>query len=91
VHNSFLGFWLNTGLVGLLLYLGAFLSKFIKAASYSILAFPIMLAMLFSANFEAWLMASLNPFTMQLFIILVFLNSPFFYEDKEGAPSSSVE
>ena len=69
-HNSYLTFWLDTGLVGLVLFLSGLLTLFIKAAKNSLLAVPLLYAILFSNNFESWLTASLNPFTIQLLFIL---------------------
>lgn len=72
-HNSYLTLWLDTGLVGLTLFLSGILGLFIKAANYSRLAIPLLYAVLLSNNFESWLTASLNPFTIQLFFILSFI------------------
>lgn len=74
-HNSYLTLWLNTGFFGLAAYGWAFVSSFIKAAKKSKLVIPIMYAVIFSTIFESWLTASLNPFTIQLFIILSILTS----------------
>lgn len=74
-HNSYLTFWLDTGLVGLVLYMRGFLLSFFKAAKKTIIAIPIMYAVLFSVFFESWLSASLNPFTIQLIIILTLITS----------------
>lgn len=81
-HNSFLTIWINTGIFGLLLFLRGILISFLKGAKNSRLAFPLMFAVLFSANFESWMSASLNPFTFQLLIILTILVSPEFNEAK---------
>lgn len=72
-HNSFLTFWLDTGLVGLLSYLYAFVSSFLRAAKKSSMATPALYALLFSANFESWLTGSLNPMTIQVWILLTLL------------------
>lgn len=69
VHNVYLGFWLDVGLIGLILYFGAFFYTFYKANKKSHLALPIMYSMLFMGNFEPWLIASLNPYTIQFLII----------------------
>ncbi len=75
-HNSYLTLWLDTGLVGLVLYLVALLSTFIKAAMLSRVAIGIMYALLFQIFFESWLAASLNPYTILLVVMLVILSSP---------------
>jgi O-antigen ligase len=70
VHNSYLTLWLDTGLVGLSAFVIAFISCFISAIRKTILAIPLMYAAVFSSFFESWLTASLNPFTIILFITL---------------------
>lgn len=64
VHNSFLTLWLDTGLIGLLLFLLPLLRLVYKAALNTQVALPIFICFVFSANFESWLSASLNPFTI---------------------------
>lgn len=73
-HNAYLTFWLDTGLIGLILYLVALLVLFLKASKTSRLAIPILYAVLISNNFESWLTASLNPFTVQLLFILTIIS-----------------
>lgn len=87
-HNTYLTFWLNTGLVGLALYLWGFMSFFFQGAKNSRLAFPILFAILFSINMESWLTASLNPFTILLFIILTVISSEEFikHEAEDSIP-----
>ena len=70
VHNTYLILWLNTGLIGLLAFLRGFFLVFIKAAKNSTMALPAMVAVMFSINFEPWLAASLNPFTI-LFLVII--------------------
>jgi O-antigen ligase len=72
-HNSYLTFWLDTGLIGLIMYVVAFFSSFISAARKSYYAIPLLYAIVFSANFESWLTSSLNPFTIQVWIMLTIL------------------
>lgn len=69
-HNSYLTFWLDTGLVGLVLFLIGLIITFFKASKLSALAIPVLYAVLLSNNFESWITASLNPFTIQLLLIL---------------------
>jgi hypothetical protein len=64
VHNTFLILWLNNGLIGLLLFLLGWFAITIRAGGYCGLAFPVLYAGLFQANFEPWLGASLNPYTV---------------------------
>lgn len=74
-HNSFLTIWLDTGLVGLICYLGALITFIIKSARKYRLALPIFYSAIFTAIFESWLSSSLNPFTIQIFIILFLMSS----------------
>lgn len=69
-HNSFLTFWLDTGLIGFILYMIAFFLVFYRTAKVYINAIPVMYAVIFSANFESWLTASLNPNTITLLMTL---------------------
>lgn len=81
VHNTFLILWLNTGLVGLVLFLYALLSNFFKAAKKSDLALPILYAVIVLAMFEPWLSSSLNPYTIILLTCLtIMLKSDSLYE-----------
>ena len=72
-HNSYLTIWLDTGLIGLFLYLSAFIITFVRAAKTTHLAIPVLYSILFSANFESWLSGSLNPLTIQVWIIITLL------------------
>jgi len=72
VHNTYLIMWLNTGLLGLIFYLRGLFILFIKASKHNSYAFPVLFAVLFSINFEPWLAASLNPYTI-LFLVIVTL------------------
>ncbi len=73
IHNVFLGFWLCFGLIGVVLFYQALIRIFIKAASKSYLAIPLLYGTLFSTSFEAWLMGSLNPFTVYFIFSIIFL------------------
>lgn len=74
VHNSFLAFWLNTGIVGILLFLRSLVLVFIKAGKNSPVAYAVLFSILFSAMYESWLAGSLNPYTIVLLIILTILS-----------------
>jgi O-antigen ligase len=78
-HNSYLTFWLDTGIIGLLLFLIGLLTTFLKAAKLSRLAIPVLYSVLFSNYYESWITASLNPFTIQLLFILTVI---FIYDFK---------
>ena len=87
-HNSYLTLWLNTGAIGLFLFLRGFLLAFIKGAKSSRIVFPVMFAVIFSANNESWLAGSLNPITFQLWIILTIITSSeiILAKEKESRP-----
>jgi len=82
VHNSYLIFWLNTGIIGVLAYFGAFVITFIKGAKNSVLSFPIMFSVMFTINFEPWIAASLNPLTIILMLIIAVLTDDIFHKEK---------
>ena len=70
VHNTYLAFWLNTGIVGLLLYFRSFGLIFIKASKNTPISFAIMFAVMFSILYESWLAGSLSPYTTLFLVIL---------------------
>jgi O-antigen ligase len=82
VHNSYLILWLNTGLVGLTLYLIAFFSSFIQARINSSLSLPAMFTIMFTIMFEPWIVASLNPFTIVFLMIITLLLNPMYRESQ---------
>jgi O-antigen ligase len=83
VHNTYLIMWLNTGLLGLLAFLRGFFIVFIKGAKNNSFAFPAMFAIMLSINFEPWLAASLNPFTILFLIIVTILTEETFNEQTD--------
>ena len=90
-HNSYLTFWLDTGIVGLFFYLMALLSIFVRSLKRSPLALPILFAVLFSVNIESWLTASLNPFTIILMMILTLLSTQDFADSRLEAQNEEIE
>ena len=72
VHNSFLTLWLDTGLFGLLLFLVPLLRLVYMASLNTQIAIPIFICFVFSANFESWMAASLNPFSI-IFYFTIYL------------------
>ncbi len=75
IHNSFLTFWMDQGLVGLLIYLRSYILMFISAAKRSKYAFPIMFAVTFTAIFESWLVGSLSAYAFSALIIFTIITS----------------
>ncbi|HLP10552.1 MAG TPA: O-antigen ligase family protein, partial [Flavobacteriales bacterium] len=74
VHNTYLIMWLNTGLIGLIFFLRGFFLLFYRASKHSSYAYPVMIAIMLSINFEPWLAASLNPYTILFLIIITVLS-----------------
>ncbi|GAA5520529.1 O-antigen ligase family protein [Aliifodinibius salicampi] len=75
-HNTYLTVWLDTGLFGVLCFVGAWIGIFKKAFSVSSLALPVGCTVIFTTIFESWLSASLNAFTIILLIIVTILTIP---------------
>jgi hypothetical protein len=80
IHNTFLTFWMNFGLVGLIIYLRSYFLSFIRAAKKIPYAYPIMFAVTFTAVFESWLVGSLNPHTIIFLMILTIISDDVFYQ-----------
>lgn len=84
VHNTYLSYWLNTGVIGLFLFFRGVFDRIIKGQRFNRMALPFILVVLFDILFESWLMASLNPFTIIFLVTLTLLSEPRFYERKEA-------
>lgn len=92
-HNSYLTLWLDTGLVGLSFFAGGLLTLFYKIAKLSRSAMPLLFAVLFSNQFESWLTASLNPYTI-IFLIsisIVIISARDAEEAGEDHPEEGME
>ena len=74
VHNSYLSFWLNVGIVGLAIFLRSFFLLFFKASKLVPMSIAVMFSVLFSIMYESWLVGSLNPYTIVLLIIMTALS-----------------
>jgi O-antigen ligase len=72
VHNSFLTMWLDLGLIGIILFVSPLIYIIFQSSKTCYLAFPVLFCFLFTANFESWLVGSLNPVT-SIFIICILL------------------
>jgi len=66
VHNSYLTIWLNTGLFGLISYMAGLIFLVFKAQIKSKTIAPLFFGALLIAFFESYMVASLNPYTWQL-------------------------
>lgn len=67
-HNSWLAIWLNTGIIGLILYAGGLIYRFVSFASRSPYVLPMLCSIMFSATFESWLAGVLSPY---IFLMLI--------------------
>lgn len=76
VHNSYLTFWFDLGIVGLVIYATAFIAAFLRAARMVPMAMGVFFSTLFSITYESWLAGSLNPFTIMLLITLTCMLEP---------------
>lgn len=83
VHNSYLTFWFDVGLVGVILYFFNFVRLFYMASKKFKYSFPFLFSVLFSINYESWLAGSLNPFTILLFMSITVIYEPEFVETDE--------
>jgi len=84
VHNSYLTIWIDTGLFGLIAFCYGWLNNFFRAARNSPIIWALFFGLILSTSVESWLSASLNPFTIQLVIILSLLSNKEFYQEEEG-------
>ena len=83
IHNSFLTFWMDQGLIGLIIYLRSFILMFIKAAQKTRFAFPAMFAISFTAYFESWLVASLSAFAFLAMFLFTIITSEEIQEKRD--------
>lgn len=78
VHNTYLSLWLNTGLVGLLIFLRSFVLLFYKASKTVPMSLAVMFSCFFSIMYESWLVGSLNPYTIVLLMVMTVVTEPEF-------------
>jgi len=69
-HSSYLTIWLDTGLIGLVLFIFGFLRTIVGNLKTSVFALPVVFSIVFSTYYESWLAASLNPFTSIFLMVL---------------------
>jgi O-antigen ligase len=75
-HNSYLTFWLETGLIGLIFFMFGFVKSFLNMSLVTNFAWPAMFAISFSMFFESWFTAGMNPFLIQIVLILTLSQLP---------------
>lgn len=88
VHNTYLIIWLNTGLIGLVLFMRVLFLLFIKASKNVYIAFPVLWMVMFTIFLEPWLAASLNPFTIIFLLTLTTMVDPLMQKYLKGTYSS---
>ncbi|MEZ4924472.1 MAG: O-antigen ligase family protein [Crocinitomicaceae bacterium] len=73
IHNSYLSFWFDSGLLGLIAFFGALLRLLLKSMKQNYIALAFAAALFFNLSYESWLIASLNPFTIMFLIVLTII------------------
>ncbi len=91
VHNSYLSFWLDVGIIGVLIYFRSFLLMFIKASKAVPMSLAVMFSTLFSIMYESWLVGSLNPFTIVLLTTMTMVTEEEIYGWRERAAEAEQE
>jgi len=94
IHNSYLTIWLNTGLIGLIAYLIGLFVYTIKFQFKSLWLAPFIFSALFMAFFESYMVASLNPYTWQLwfaFFIVTVSFKPSVFSNKNPKESAMTK
>ncbi len=72
MHNSWLTFMMNNGLIGFLFFIIFLINLLVRMKSRAF-ALPFVLAALVSATFESWLNSSLNAFAIHFFMVVMIL------------------
>ncbi len=90
-HSSYLTLWLDTGLIGIVLYALGIILITIQGVKNSIYTLPVVFSVLFSTYFESWLAASLNPFTSVFLMTLTVLCFKEKTEDEDLQMSKPTE
>ncbi|MBK6344080.1 MAG: O-antigen ligase family protein [Flavobacteriales bacterium] len=91
VHNTYLSMWLNTGLVGLIIFLRSLFLLFFKASKLVPMSLAIMFSIFFSLMYESWLIGSLNPYTIVLLMIMTVVTEPEIVQWREGQSDPDPE
>jgi len=90
-HSSYLTIWLDTGVIGLGLFVFGLLMNIINAIANSRYTLPIVFAILFTTYFESWLAGILSPFTSTFLILLTALQQESVILDEIAESNSQVE
>ncbi|MEZ4825548.1 MAG: O-antigen ligase family protein [Bacteroidia bacterium] len=72
IHNSYLTFIMNNGIIGFIL-IAFFYVRLFSKIKIEKFRMPVIITVLISANFESWLTSSLNAFTVHFLVVLAIL------------------
>lgn len=72
-HNSYLTFWLNNGILGVIAYFGGLLTLVLRSMRHNYIVLAFLVGLSFNIMYESWLVASLNPFTIIYLTIITIL------------------
>ena len=86
-HNSYLTVWLDTGVQGAVALFGGVIYQFIRLSKSNHTALPILCGLAFSFMYESWFAASLNPYTIVVFLII----STMYIVEDEKTISQKIE
>jgi len=86
-HNSYLTVWLDTGIQGAVALFGGVIYQFIRLSKSNYTALPILCGLAFSFMYESWFAASLNPYTIVVFLII----STMYIVEDEKKNSQKIE
>ena len=86
-HNSYLTVWLDTGFQGAVALFGGVIYQFIRLSKSNYTALPILCGLAFSFMYESWFAASLNPYTIVVFLII----STMYIVEDEKTISQKIE
>lgn len=81
VHNSYLSMWFDSGILGVIFYFGALIKVVIDGFKRNRVALAVGVSVFFNITYESWLVASLNPFTIMLLIVLTILAEGIFGQE----------
>jgi hypothetical protein len=82
VHNSYLSLWFDSGLIGVITYFFGFVKTVLSSVTKSYIGLAFMVSFFFNITYESWLVASLNPFTILMLIIITIFAQQFEFKEE---------
>ncbi len=82
-HNSFLTFWADTGILGVLFWILGMFTNMFRGARFTPYAIPFMGAVIFTGMVESWLTGTLGPYIIMFYVNLSILTEVSFTEVEE--------